>query len=68
MTKATRLPPFYALDDELPLVLAIASGLQHALAMLAGLITPPIIFASSLNLDTKISAYLVSASLIGCGT
>lgn len=31
-----RAPPFYGLDDELPLMLAIATGLQHALAMLAG--------------------------------
>ncbi|TBU38716.1 Xanthine/uracil permease [Dichomitus squalens] len=60
-------PPFYALDSELPLVLAAASGLQHALAMLAGLITPPIIFASALNLDSELSAYMISASLIGCG-
>jgi len=60
-------PPFYALDDELPLVLAISSGLQHALAMLAGLITPPIIFASTLNLPPDVSAYMISASLIGCG-
>lgn len=36
--------------------------------MLAGLITPPIIFASTLNLDNQTSAYLISASLIGCGT
>lgn len=62
-----RLPPFYALDAELPLVLAISSGLQHSLAMLAGLITPPIIFASSLNLDSATSSYMISASLIGCG-
>ncbi|KAJ7681359.1 permease family-domain-containing protein [Mycena rosella] len=59
--------PFYALDEELPLLLAMASGLQHALAMLAGLITPPIIFASALNLDSKTSSYMISASLIGCG-
>lgn len=52
----------------MPLVLAISSGLQHALAMLAGLITPPIIFASALNLDSELSAYMISASLIGCGT
>ena len=32
-----RAPPFYALDDELPLLLAVATGLQHALAMLAGM-------------------------------
>lgn len=62
-----RQPPFYGVDDELPLVLAMASGLQHALAMLAGLITPPIIFASTLALDAQTSAYMISASLIGCG-
>ncbi|KAJ6620131.1 xanthine/uracil permease [Mycena sp. CBHHK59/15] len=66
-SKNSHAPPFYALDDELPLVLAIASGLQHALAMLAGLITPPIIFASALNLDSSTSSYMISASLIGCG-
>ncbi|KAH9850707.1 xanthine/uracil permease [Lenzites betulinus] len=67
-TKQTRTgPPFYALDSELPIVLAAASGLQHALAMLAGLITPPIIFANALSLDAETSAYMISASLIGCG-
>ena len=60
-------PPFYALEADLPILLAITSGLQHALAMLAGLITPPIIFASALNLDATTSAYMISASLIGCG-
>ncbi|KAJ7510694.1 xanthine/uracil permease [Mycena galericulata] len=66
-SKTSHEPPFYALDAELPLLLAIASGLQHALAMLAGLITPPIIFASALNLDSATSSYMISASLIGCG-
>ena len=60
-------PPFYALESDLPVLLALACGLQHALAMLAGLITPPIIFASSLSLDAETSAYMISASLIGCG-
>ncbi|KAF9474341.1 xanthine/uracil permease [Pholiota conissans] len=67
MHQANRSPPFYALDDDLPLILAISSGLQHSLAMLAGLITPPIIFASALSLDAETSAYMISASLIGCG-
>ncbi|KAF9035931.1 xanthine/uracil permease [Panaeolus papilionaceus] len=67
MKQKRRLPPFYALDQDLPLILAISSGLQHSLAMLAGLITPPIILASALNLDTATSAYMISASLIGCG-
>ncbi|KAJ7110714.1 xanthine/uracil permease [Mycena crocata] len=65
--KQSTQPPFYALDADLPLALAITSGLQHALAMLAGLITPPIIFASALALDSATSAYMISASLIGCG-
>jgi len=65
--KISNGPPFYALETELPLFLAMTTGLQHALAMLAGLITPPIIFASSLSLDSDLSAYMVSASLIGCG-
>lgn len=65
--KVSNAPPFYALDQDLPILLAISSGLQHSLAMLAGLITPPIIFASSLNLDAALSAYMISASLIGCG-
>ena len=65
--KKRTMPPFYALDSELPLLLALACGLQHALAMLAGLITPPIIFASALSLDAETSAYMISASLIGCG-
>ncbi|KAF8582152.1 Xanthine/uracil permease [Ramaria rubella] len=62
-----RSPPFYALDADLPLLVAIVCGFQHALAMLAGLITPPILFANALNLDTKLQAYMVSASLIGSG-
>ena len=62
-----RLPPFYALDAELPLLLAATCGLQHALAMLAGLIAPPIIFATSLNLDSDLQNYMISSSLIGCG-
>ncbi|KAJ7664406.1 xanthine/uracil permease [Mycena polygramma] len=66
-SKKSHEPPFYALDAELPIVLAVAVGLQHALAMLAGLITPPIIFASALNLDSATSSYMISASLIGCG-
>ncbi|KAI0089343.1 Xanthine/uracil permease [Irpex rosettiformis] len=65
--KRRTMPSFYALDSDLPLLLAFTCGLQHALAMLAGLITPPIIFASTLNLDPATSAYLISASLIGCG-
>jgi len=60
-------PPFYGLESEIPLLVAIICGLQHALAMLAGLIAPPIVFASSLSLDSETSAYMISASLIASG-
>ncbi|KDN47160.1 Xanthine/uracil permease [Tilletiaria anomala UBC 951] len=59
--------PFYGLDDELPIVLAAICGFQHCLAMLAGIITPPIILASSLSLPSAIQSYLISASLISSG-
>ncbi|KAL7010299.1 hypothetical protein EMMF5_000320 [Cystobasidiomycetes sp. EMM_F5] len=62
-----RRTPFYGLNDELPLVLALVCGFQHSLAMLAGVITPPIIFASSLSLDSSTQVYMVAASLICSG-
>ncbi|KAJ3132469.1 hypothetical protein HK100_005270 [Physocladia obscura] len=37
------------------------------LAMIAGLVTPPIILASALNLDDQLQSYLISASLIVSG-
>ncbi|KIS71635.1 putative purine permease [Mycosarcoma maydis] len=59
--------PFYGVHDELPIAVAAICGLQHALAMLGGLITPPMIIASSLSLSAETSAYLISASLITSG-
>lgn len=55
-----RPPPFYALDEDIPILLAIVCGLQHALAMLAGLITPPILFAGALSLDGPTQVCLLS--------
>jgi uric acid-xanthine permease len=60
-------PPFYSLDSDLPLFVAIACGFQHSLAMLAGLIASPIIIASALSFDAEMSAYMISASLISSG-
>ncbi|KAE8244807.1 hypothetical protein A4X13_0g6244 [Tilletia indica] len=59
--------PFYGLEDDLPILLAALCGFQHMLAMLAGLITPPIIFASSLALPPATQSYMISSSLIACG-
>lgn len=59
--------PFFGLNQKLPVFLALLLGLQHSLAMLAGIITPPIILASAANFSTDITQYLVSTSLIVSG-
>nr|UJH94504.1 YI31 [Starmerella bombicola] len=60
-------PRFFAVDEELPLLLSILLGLQHALAMMGGLVSPSLIFASTANLETRDKEYLISAALIGAG-
>lgn len=69
MKKARRASPFFGLNDKMPVVLALLLGFQHALAMLAGIITPPLIMSGSggVNLDSDWQQYLVSTSLIVCG-
>lgn len=51
----------------MPVVLAFLLGFQHALAMLAGIITPPIIIAAAAGFGATDTQYLVSTSLIVCG-
>lgn len=51
----------------MPVFLALLLGFQHALAMLAGVITPPIILSGAANLTPDVQRYLVSTSLIVCG-
>lgn len=69
MKKAKQTAPFFGLNDKMPIFLALLLGFQHALSMLAGLITPPIILSGQggANLETSQAQYLVSASLIFCG-
>jgi len=67
MKKQRRAAPFFGLNDRMPVFLALLLGFQHALSMLAGIITPPIILASAANLEGNLQAYLVSTSLIVCG-
>ncbi|KAJ5263855.1 hypothetical protein N7478_011460 [Penicillium angulare] len=61
--------PFFGLDDNVPVLLALILGLQHALAMLAGVISPPIMLGGSAgaNFGTEDYQYLVSTSLIVSG-
>ena len=69
MKKSKRAAPFFGLNDKMPIVLALVLGFQHALSMLAGVITPPIIIAgqAAANLSAGDAQYLVSTSLIVCG-
>jgi len=67
MKRPRRAAPFFGLDDRMPLLLALLLGFQHALSMLAGVVTPPIILAGAANFSAGTSAYLVSTSLIVCG-
>jgi uric acid-xanthine permease len=69
MKKARKASPFFGLHDPMPLLLSLLLGLQHALAMLAGVMTPPLILggAGGANLPQDQQSYLVSASLIVCG-
>jgi hypothetical protein len=69
MKRARRAAPFFGLNDKMPVVLALLLGFQHALAMLAGIITPPLIMAGQggVNLPAGEQQYLVSTSLIVCG-
>lgn len=69
-TKAPKqAAPFFGLNDKMPVVLALLLGFQHALAMLAGIITPPIILsgATGANLEAGTQQYLVSTALIVSG-
>ncbi|PVI04487.1 Xanthine/uracil permease [Periconia macrospinosa] len=67
MKKDRRAAPFFGLHDKMPVLLAALLGFQHALSMLAGVITPPIILANSAHLTPNVQQYLVSTSLIVCG-
>ncbi|KAL8710573.1 MAG: hypothetical protein Q9220_004797 [cf. Caloplaca sp. 1 TL-2023] len=69
MRKSRRAAPFFGLNDHMPVLLALLLGFQHALSMLAGIITPPIILAGQggVNLSAENAQYLVSTSLIACG-
>lgn len=66
MRKERRAAPFFGLNDRMPVLLALLLGFQHALSMLAGIVTPPIILASAANLPGSQQRYLVSTSLIVC--
>ena len=65
MKKPTQTAPFFSLNQKMPVVLGMLLGFQHALAMLAGVVTPPIIISSAANFDTlTVSTHMPSIILI----
>lgn len=57
----------YGLNDRPPPVEAIFVAFQHVLAAFVGIITPPLIIASSLGLDPANTSYIISMSLFASG-
>lgn len=60
----------YGLDSKPPFFAALFAAMQHLLAMIVGVATPPILIGSALNLDPENITYLVGMSLFmsGIGT
>jgi xanthine/uracil permease len=60
MKKERRTAPFFGLNDKMPIFLAALLGFQHALSMLAGIITPPIILSGTAgaNLTPELQQYV----------
>ena len=60
--------PFYGLNDEIPILLTLLLGLQHALTMIGSIVSPPLAIAGgAFNFDPSITQYLVSAAFITTG-
>ncbi|KAI9731067.1 MAG: hypothetical protein M1818_007924 [Claussenomyces sp. TS43310] len=60
--------PFYGLNDEVPILLTLILGLQHALTMIGSIVSPPLAIAGgAFNFDATITQYLVSAAFITTG-
>jgi hypothetical protein len=63
---------FYPLDEALPILLSLVMGLQHAFAMVGGLITPPFVIAK-FSIDSfpfdkvELQQYFIVAALITSG-
>lgn len=57
----------YGLNDRPPFKDTLFAALQHLLAIFVAIITPPLIIAGALGLDTGTTGFLVSMSLFASG-
>ena len=67
--KAKHPARFYSVDEPLPLLISLLMGLQHAFAMVGGLITPPyVVFRFTIDfMAVELQQYAIVAALITSG-
>ena len=59
--------PFFGVEERVSIIVSLLGGIQHLLAMFVGIITPPLIIAAALRLDTGTTGFLVSMALFSSG-
>ena len=71
--KSSKAPPFYGPEAKPALIVTLLMGLQHMLAMIGGIITPPRLLANRgclLGRDPALCAitpYLISSAMLASG-
>lgn len=65
--KNTEVNLIYGVDDDLDLPKKVLFGLQHIFAAFGGIIVVPLVIATSLGFDNKVTTALISASILGSG-
>ncbi|KAH3666581.1 hypothetical protein OGAPHI_003437 [Ogataea philodendri] len=60
-------PPYFGINDKIPILLTIILGLQHCLTLIISLVSVPLIMGSALNFDLKQTQHLVTCTLITAG-
>ncbi|MDK0571634.1 nucleobase:cation symporter-2 family protein [Clostridium perfringens] len=65
--KNTEVNLIYGVNDDLDLPKKILFGLQHIFAAFGGIIVVPLVIATSLGFNSKVTTALISASILGSG-
>lgn len=65
--KNTEVNLIYGVDDDLDLPKKILFGLQHIFAAFGGIIVVPLVIATSLGFNSKVTTALISASILSSG-
>lgn len=66
-TSSLKTSLIYGVDERPPFGDALFAAIQHLLAIFVAIITPPLIIAKALGLDTGTTGFLVSMSLFASG-